>query len=231
MYGQTHAGLGWVLGVLPASSDRRLRAWCTLGAVIPDWDAGARLFGVDAYVRLHHKPGHNLFFCGLFVMVAYFFFHRRPWKERAIAMALIVLAVASHILTDMKLSGWEVYLFWPFSERGYEFQPMLPLGDPINFWLAGIFMTLPWLLAFWKPVTPLEMISPKLDRIFLNAFRKKTSACSTCGSPCNNLCDTCQKPTCMKHGRIDWKFRITCPAEFPAKTWRSGGEPGGEKES
>ena len=217
MYGQTHAGLGWVLGMLPPSSDRRLRAWCTLAAVIPDFDAGAMLLGMDAYVRLHHKPGHNVFFCTLFILAAYPFFHRRPLKERTVAMALITLAIASHILTDMKLSGWEVYLFWPFSERGYGFQPILALGHPINLWMAGIFMTLPWLLALWKPVTPLELISPRLDRIFLNAFRKKPLGCAVCGASCNNQCDSCQKPACMKHARINWKFQIACPACVPKK--------------
>src|SRR5580765_3835274 len=164
MYGQTHAGLGWVIGVLPPSTDRRLRAWCTLAAVIPDFDAGAMLFGMDAYVRLH----------------------RQPVKQRWTAMVLIALALASHLLTDMKLSGWEVYLFWPFSERGYGFQPIWALGHPLNTWLAYIFMILPWLLAFWRGVMPLELISPRLDRIFLNAFRRKPWSCATCGKPCNN---------------------------------------------
>lgn len=212
MYGQTHAGLGWVLGMLPPSSDRRLRAWCTIAAVAPDVDVGAILFGMDAYVRWHHKPGHNVFFGPLLLLIAYPFFHRRPWKERAIAMLLVTAAWASHLLTDMKLSGWEVYLFWPFSERGYGFQPILALGHPLNLWLAGVFMTLPWLLALWKPVTPLELVSPRLDRIFLNAFRKKSRSCSACGTACNNDCDGCGKPACMKHGRINWKFRIACPA-------------------
>ncbi|MBV8881291.1 MAG: metal-dependent hydrolase [Planctomycetaceae bacterium] len=212
MYGQTHAGLGWAIGMLPPTSDRRLRAWCTIAAVVPDYDAGAMLFGMDAYVRLHHKPGHNVYFGLLFLLAAYPFFHGRPLKQRWTAIVLISLALASHLLTDMKLSGWEVYLFWPFSERGYGFQPILALGHPINLWLAGVFMTLPWLLALWKPVTPLELVSPRLDRIFLNAFRKKSLACSTCGTSCNNRCDTCERPACMKHGRLDWKFRIACPA-------------------
>ena len=212
MYGQTHAGLGWVLGVLPPSSDRRLRAWCVAAAVLPDIDAGAMLFGIDAYARWHHKPGHNLFLGVLCVAAAAVHFHARPPRLRWMAVGLVALAFASHILTDMKLSGWEVYLLWPFSERGYGFQPILALGHPINLLLAGIFMTLPWLLAFWKPVTPLELISPRLDRIFLNAFRKKPRNCAVCGASCNNLCDSCQQPACMKHARINWKFRIACPA-------------------
>jgi hypothetical protein len=132
-----------------------------------------------------------------------------------VATTLVAVCWASHILTDMKLSGWEVYLYWPFSERGYGFQPIWALGHPLNLWLAYIFMILPWVLAPWKGVTPLELISPRLDRILLNAFRKKTWDCATCLAPCNNECDTCAKPACMKHGRINWRFRITCPACAP----------------
>jgi len=139
-------------------------------------------------------------------------FWRRPWRQRVLAVFFVGLCFASHILTDMKLSGWEVYLFWPFSERGYGFQPIFALGHPLNTWLAYTFMTLPWLLAFWKGVTPLEILSPRLDRIFLNAFRKKPLSCATCGKACNNECDTCAEPACSTHGRISWRFRMTCPA-------------------
>ena len=212
MYGQTHVGLGWVVGALAPGSDRRLRAWCTAAAILPDVDAGAMLFGMDAYVRWHHKPGHNLFLGAACVLVAAIHFRGRPLRQRCLALALVALCFASHILTDMKLSGWEVYLFWPFSERGYGFQPIWQLGHPLNTWLAYIFMTLPWLLAFWKQATPLELISPRLDRLFMNAFRTKTWECSTCRAACNNECDLCAKPACMKHGRINWRFRMTCPA-------------------
>jgi len=211
MYGQTHAGLGWVIGVLPPG-DRRLRVWCVAAALLPDVDAGAILFGMDAYVRWHHKPGHNIFLGILCVLAAGLHFWQRPWKQRVVAMGLVAVCFASHILTDMKLSGWEVYLFWPFSERGYGFQPIFALGHPLNTWLAYTFMILPWLLAFWKGVTPLEILSPRLDRIFLNAFRSKPLECATCRKPSNNECDGCAKPACMKHGRISWRFRISCPA-------------------
>jgi hypothetical protein len=211
MYGQTHIGLGWVIGVVAPGSDRRLRAWCTAAAILPDIDAGAMLFGMTAYTKWHHKPGHNVYLGILIVCAAVWAFWNRPARQRWMSVVLVAVCWASHILTDMKLSGWEVYLYWPFSERGYGFQPIWQLAHPLNFWLAGIFMTLPWLLAYWKGVTPLELISPKLDRIFMNAFRKKTWECATCKKPCNNECDTCAKPACMAHGRINWRFRITCP--------------------
>jgi len=210
VYGQTHAGLGWVVGLLPADSDRRLRAWCTAAAILPDVDAGAMLFGLESYVRWHHKPGHNVFVGVLCVAAAVWHFRSYPLRQLLQAGVLVAICWASHILTDMKLSGWEVYLFWPFSERGYGFQPIFALGHPLNTWLAYYFMALPWFLAIWSGVTPLELLSPRLDRIFLNAFRKKTETCHRCQSPCNESCERCRKPTCMKHGRITWRFHVYC---------------------
>jgi len=107
MYGQTHAGLGWVIGVVPRATDRRLRIWCVAAALLPDVDAGAMLFGRDAYVRWHHKPGHNVFLGILCVLAAAVHFRSRPWRERCLAVLLVAVCFASHLLTDMKLSGWE----------------------------------------------------------------------------------------------------------------------------
>ncbi|MBI3856694.1 MAG: metal-dependent hydrolase [Planctomycetes bacterium] len=212
MYGQTHAGLGWVIGVLAPNGDRRLRAWCFWSAILPDIDAVPIVFGYEHYHRWHHKPGHNVFLGAAVVIAALVHFWGRPLRERLVAGVLVAVCFASHLLTDLKLSGWDVCLFWPFSDLGYAFQPMWALGHPLNTWLAYTFMILPWLLVFWKPVTPLELLSPRLDRIFLNAFRKKDQSCSACPAPCNNACDTCSRPTCMRHGRINWRFRIKCPA-------------------
>jgi membrane-bound metal-dependent hydrolase YbcI (DUF457 family) len=118
MHGQTHVGLGGVIGVLAPEIDRRLRGWCTAAAILPDVDAGAMLFGIEAYVRWHHKPGHNIFLGILCVAGALVHFWKRPGRQRWIAGILVAVCFASPILTDMKLSGWEVYLYWPFSERG-----------------------------------------------------------------------------------------------------------------
>ncbi len=210
MYPHAHAGLGWVIGVASPTSDRRLRAWCTAAAFLPDVDAVAKLFGDEAYVHWHHKPGHNIFLGLLCCLAAAIHFWKRPIKERAIAVVLVAICFASHLLTDMKLSGWGVFLFWPFGERDYHIVPNLDLSHPVNLFLAFAFIPLPFLLAFWKPVTPLELISPRLDKIFLNAFRKRTSSCASCGRPCNNVCDQCGSATCMKDGAINLRFRITC---------------------
>lgn len=205
MFGQTHAALGWVVGTLAPGSDRRLRAWCTAAAVLPDVDALAMLAGKEYYDRFHHTFGHNVFTGALCVAAAAWHFRGR-WTSTS----LVAACFASHLLTDMKLSGWELHLLWPFSMRGWEFHPNLQLGHPINFVLVYAFMILPWLLAFRRRVTPLELVSPRLDRLLLNAFRRRDLACAACGRPCNNRCDACESPLCMRHARVDLRFRLAC---------------------
>ena len=177
------ARVGWLVAVVFAG----LSMWLDFGAPVSLWGM-------------------------LCVLAAAVHFRSRPWRERCLAVLLVAVCFASHLLTDMKLSGWEVYLFWPFGERGYGFQPIFALGHPLNTWLVWLFMILPWVIAIWKPVTPLEIISPRLDRIFLSAFRKKPWSCATCQKACNSVCDTCARPACSRHGRISWRFRITCPS-------------------
>lgn len=213
MFGQTHAALGWVVGVAAPNSDRRLRAWCTAAAILPDVDALAMLAGKEYYDRFHHTFGHNVFTGALCVALA-------AWhlRGRWLHVGLVGACFASHILTDMKLSGWELHLLWPFSLRGWEFNPNLQLGHPINMWLVYIFMILPWPLAAWKLCTPLELISPRLDRLVLAAFRKKDLACASCGRPCNTTCDGCAAPVCMRHAKVDLRFRLACPQDVAARS-------------
>lgn len=211
MFGQAHAGLGWVVGVSAPTSDRRLRVWCAAAALLPDVDALAILFGKERYDYWHHTFGHNVFLGALATAVAAWHFGKRPLLSRLWATFLVAACFASHLLTDAKLSGWELYLFWPFSHVGYEFKPNLQLGHPLNMVLVYALMILPWLLAFWRGVTPLEIVSPRLDRIVVNFFRRRTLSCAACGRRCNNRCDACEAPTCMRHGRIGRTFRIRCP--------------------
>jgi hypothetical protein len=212
MYGQAHAGLGWIIGAVAPGADRRLRAWCLGAALLPDADAAAMLFGIDAYNRWHHKPGHNVFLGLICVFVAAAHFWKYPLRQRLTAAVLVGVCFASHLLTDMKLSGWQVFVLWPYSDRPFAFEPNYSLGAPVNTVLVYVLMTVPFVLALWRPATPLELISPRLDRLVMNAFRKKTAECASCRTACNNVCDGCGRPACMKHGRIDWRFRLTCPA-------------------
>lgn len=212
MLGHAHAGLGWLIGAATPGSERRLRIWCTAAALLPDVDALAILAGKEYYDRFHHTFGHNIFTGALCVFAAACAFRKASTRFWLTAIAAVAIAFASHILTDMKLSGWELHLLWPLNRRGFEFHPNLQLGHPINLVFAALLGLLPWLLPRWREATPFEIVSSRLDRLFMNLFRPRNRECSTCGRACNNRCDDCTKPVCLRHGKIGGRFRLRCPS-------------------
>ena len=208
---EAHSGLGWLIGVAAPGTDRRLRNWCLAAAVLPDVDAISYLWGPVVYGRYHHTFGHNVFL-GVAVAALAAWHHRdRPASRRLLAGALVALCFGSHLLADMKLSAYTVHLFWPLNARGYEFTPNYGLAAPINSWLVYLSLLSIPLLAWWRAVTPLDVFSPRLDGLVRRAFRRRTLSCGTCGLRCAHECDGCGRPTCIRHGRIERGFRLTCP--------------------
>lgn len=123
--------------------------------------------------------------------------------------------MASHLWTDYYLSGWPMYLGWPFSNRGYEAANSVQLGSPIN---TGLVYAIPVVLAVVALVckrTPLEFISPRLDQFFLAWFMRKRLSCATCGKPGNLACDACGAAVCPRHGILRKGWRLLCPACDP----------------
>lgn len=212
MLGQAHAGLGWLIGAASPTSDRRLRVWCTAAALLPDVDALTYLLGGPVYDRFHHTFGHNIFTGAACMLAAAWFFRDASTRTWLAAVTLVGVSFASHLLTDMKFSGWELHLLWPLNRKGFQFDPNLQLGHWLNIVLVAVLSVLPFVVARWRQSSPLEIVSSRLDRLFLNLFRRKNRYCSACAKPCNNRCDACTKPVCLRHGRISARFRVTCPA-------------------
>lgn len=211
MHLQAHAALGWLLGGAAPASDRRLRAWCLAAAVLPDLDGATFLLGPSAYAQWHHTFGHNVF-AGVLVTAAAFWHHvDRPWARRLLAGGAVALAFGSHLLTDLAFSEWHVHPWWPVSNAHWATWGYY-LAHPVNTWLVLASYPAVILVAFWRNATPLELLSPALDRAFLNAFRAKTLACAACGRRCNNLCAGCGRPICLRHGRITRTLRLSCAA-------------------
>src|SRR4026207_134601 len=129
MHLEPHAALGWALGNV-GGADRDLRKWCVIGAVLPDIDAVPYVFGAEAYARWHHTFGHNVFLWALFV--GYVTYRGRSVR----ALILSFLSFGSHLITDAQLSGWDLYLFWPFSYEGFLFPHAVGLAAPINIYLV-----------------------------------------------------------------------------------------------
>src|SRR5262245_39279065 len=86
MHLQAHAALGWMIGAAVPGADRRLRAWCTVAAVLPDIDGLTYAFGPLFYSHWHHTFGHNVFLG--FAAVAIAALHHR---RRVVAALLVAI--------------------------------------------------------------------------------------------------------------------------------------------
>jgi hypothetical protein len=201
---EAHATLGWAIGNL-GGGDRRLRNYCVLGAILPDIDATPYLFGPQAYGDWHHTFGHNVFLWAAFGAWV-------TWKSRSWRAAILGgLSFGSHLLTDAQLSGWVLYLFWPLSSEGYLFPGAVGLDAPINYWLVYLSPVVVVILAVLFKRTPVDIVSPALDRMIIAFFREKRLGCGSCSRKCNQLCDNCGTATCIRHANITRRFRLLCP--------------------
>ena len=203
MHLEPHAALGWTIGVV-GGGDRKLRKWCVIGAILPDIDAIPYVFGAEVYARWHHTFGHNIFLWALFVGYV-------TYRCRTVRSAILsFLAFGSHLLTDAQLSGWDLYLFWPFSREGYLFPHAVGLEAPINTFLVYASFAVVVLIALFYGRTPMDMFSPKLDQLFFSAFRKRINSCAICGAKCNQNCESCHRAICVRHATITKSISILC---------------------
>ena len=197
--------LGWAIGNI-GGADRRLRNYCVVGAILPDIDAVPYIFGAKYYEHFHHTFGHNIFFWLLFTIWV-------GWKcASARSWILGFLSFGSHLLTDAHFSGWKLYLFWPFSRVGFLFPNAVDLSHPSNIQAMYVGFALVILLAFRYQRTPIDVFSPKLDRLFVSFFRQKKLTCHLCRRRANQLCSRCRQPVCLRHGLVKRDWEIFCPA-------------------
>lgn len=160
MHVQTHLLAGWgCANLLPCTP--RQRAAAMVAAIAPDVDGVAILFGTDAYQRLHHTFGHNLYFA---VIVSGLL---AGWARPAVATFLLCFAMAHlHLFMDYWGSGplWHIHYLWPrwepvwrnrFAWEFYSWQNMVAFAAVLA-WAAWI--------AWRYRRTPLEGVMPDLDR-------------------------------------------------------------------
>lgn len=210
MMAPAHAGLGWLVGLAAPNSDRHIRIWCVIAALVPNLDALAPLGGAKAEAVFRYAFGHNIFVGVLLLGGVIWSFRSEPVRTLFTALFLVAVSFALHLLLDLLITGAPIRLFWPLNQRALQLQPVLVVGRSIDFLVALALLALPWAFAFWKWVTPLELLSPRLDALFLNLIRHKKYDCTICGKKCNNRCTTCTHPVCFRHGKIGWRFKLTC---------------------
>lgn len=197
--------LGWTLGNL-AGRDARLRRWCTVVAVLPDLDGLGFFLSPTAYDRWHHTFGHNVFLGLLLGGLSGWW-----WRSWA-AFGLVALSYGSHLVTDAGLSGWPIYLFWPLSGSAWSLPHAVGLSHPINIQIIYAGYAVILFLACLTRRTPIELVSPRLDRLVVAAFRRSTGTCHECGAAGRVACEACGVLLCFRHARIRRRLRVGCPA-------------------
>lgn len=179
----THLLVGWTVANA-ASLDRRERAVVTLAGVIPDVDG----LGVvaDFFARssdnplnwggnYHHILAHNVGFA-LCVGVAAFLLSARRW----VTALLSLLSFHLHLLGDLVGARgpegypWPIPYLLPFSDSWQiTWEGQWALNAWPNFLITGVLMVATFYLAWKRRFSPLEMLSVRADRAFVQVLRQR----------------------------------------------------------
>jgi hypothetical protein len=179
----THFLAGYLVAQAGADT-RRDRALVTLAGVAPDFDG----FGLPLRWALphseralrwwsdyHHVLGHNLLF-GMLLAAAVFAAARKRYTTAALAL----LAFHLHLLCDVLGSGgpegeiWAVPYLWPFSRAGtWTWSGQWALNAWPNLLITALGLAAVLALAWKRGYSPLEFISLRADKIFVQALRQR----------------------------------------------------------
>ena len=179
----THFLAGWAVANC-ARLDKRERAVVTLSAVICDADG----LGIVAEILTrnsehpltwwsdyHHVFGHNLLF-GIAVALFAAIISRQRRKTAALAF----VSFHTHILGDLIGARgpdgyqWPLPYLWPFSKTWLlTWSGQWQLNAWPNMLITAVLMGFALCLAWARGFSPLEMISSRADRVFVEALRKR----------------------------------------------------------
>ena len=179
----THLLIGWVVAN-SAELNRRERAAVTLSGIIPDIDG----FGIVAekltqgadhpllwWSKYHHVFTHNLGFCLLVTVVA-FFIAQKKWLTAGLALLSFHLHLLGDIVGARGPDGyqWPISYLFPFSDTWeIAWKGQWEINAWPNFAITVIAMMISFLLAWKRGYSPLEMASASADRAFVKTLRDR----------------------------------------------------------
>jgi hypothetical protein len=203
-----HLQYGWWFAHWGAFS-RRERAVIALAGVGPDLDSLSLLAGGDAFHRYHHILFHNVgaTLAALVLAIAVFWRRPRVWL-------LVGFAFAGHIVEDYVTVGWDQFPLVPFKATVINLSHQLP-----NWLVQGVFQVTAMVFILGMTVwiylrhqrTPLEIISPALDRLLVNyAVLPWKNPCASCGRRAHFRCDECALDFCAVHSHVGRNLKVRC---------------------
>ncbi len=179
----THFLVGWVV----ANSDhlnRRERAAVTIASVVPDVDSLGIIAGFLTgepdqplmwYSQYHHVVAHNVGF-GLLVAGVSFMVVTRRWTTASLALLSFHLHLLGDLLGSRGPDGyqWPIPYLFPFSNAWeWSWQGQWELNAWPNFLITAAALGVTLFLAWKQGYSPLEMISPFADKVFIEALRHR----------------------------------------------------------
>lgn len=180
----THFLISWSVALSANDLERRERAMIAVAGIAPDIDGFG--YPVEVLTRnsenpllwfsdYHHVLAHNIVFCGILAAGAYALAKNR----RLLTMALVFLTSNLHLICDILGSKgpdghqWPVPYFAPFVSQGYVWSQQWPLASWQNMVVTVIAMGIT-LYASWRyAVSPLEIVSQKVNDGFVGILRKR----------------------------------------------------------
>jgi hypothetical protein len=150
----------------------RERFFCMAAASLEDLDGLGAVMGTDsnAFQNYHHLLCHNLSFV-LLVAIVLTIFSTHKLKSFLLYIALGHL----HLLLDYFGSGpgWAIYYFWPFSRQKFRTDMAWEFFSWQNLTVAGLLLVWVIVIAINQRRTPVEWITPDLDRRLVASLRRR----------------------------------------------------------
>jgi inner membrane protein len=178
----THFLTGWVAANC-AKLNRKERAIVTLACVAPDIDGVGiipELLTRDSahpllWFTLYHHRLHTLAFAVLVAAIAFALATQR-WKTAGLAFLTFHIHLIEDVLGSRGPDGyqWPISYLSPFSSK-----LQLVWGGQwgLNAWpneaITVVFLGITLWLAWRRGFSPLEMISPKADALFIAVLRRR----------------------------------------------------------
>lgn len=179
----THLLASWTVASI-FRLESRDRGIITLAGISPDIDGVGIVAELATqhteqpllwYSKYHHAIGHNLIFG-----IAVFFTAAAIAKRRLLTASLTVFVFHLHLFCDLIGSRgpdgyqWPIPYLYPFLQNlAISWSGQWTLNAWPNFVLTLILMAIAFYLAWKKGLSPLEIISKRADRAFVEIFRKK----------------------------------------------------------
>ncbi len=176
----THFLAGWLVAESVSLSQRE-RTAVTIAAIIPDIDAlgivAEKLTAQSDYpllwwTKYHHVLAHNLGFCLLTVIIVFFMA-----KRKMVTAGLAAISFHLHLVCDIigargpEGCQWPIPYLLPFSNAWQlTWQGQWEINAWPNFVIIGTAIILVFFLAWKRGYSPLEMISIRADRVFVQTL-------------------------------------------------------------